>query len=230
MDNANKNCISLNKSELFAGLPNFDSEEMIASACHKEFASGEVMYFVDDPIRQVLLLTDGRVKVSQLSENGREVTLRLTVPGELISSLALVPGGTHSSSAQALRDCKVLAWDSAIFEAALDRFPGLRTNARGILERRLAELECRFIQVSTKTASPRLAYGLVHLMDQLGRKVNSHIEIDVSQEVLAQMTAMTLFQACRLLNEWKGQGVVKLRKGIVEIHSVPSLRSLCRVG
>jgi len=218
-----------NSSELFADLPSLVSEEVIAYARPKDFVSGEVMYFEGDPIKQVLLLTDGRVKESQLSVCGREVTLRLTIPGELISNLALLPGGTHSSTAQALRECKVLAWDSATFEGVLNRFPRLRSNANRILERRLAELECRFIQVSTKTATPRLAYGLVHLMDQLGRGVNSHIEIDVLQEDLAQMTAMTPFQVCLLLNEWKGQGLVKLRKGIIEIHNVPSLRGLCKV-
>jgi CRP-like cAMP-binding protein len=224
-----KKCISVNRSELFAGLPSIISKEVIACGRPKDFVSGDVMYFAGDPIEQVLLLTDGRVKKSQPSECGREVTLRLTVPGELISDLALVPGGTHSSTAQALQDCKVLVWDSATFEAALDRFPDLRTNAHRILERRVAQLESRFFQLSTKTAPPRLAYGLVHLMDQLGRRVNSHIEIDVSQEILGQMTAMTPFQVCHLLNLWKGQGLVKLRKGVIEIHSVSRVRGLRKV-
>ncbi len=104
MDNANDNCISLNKSELFAGLPSSVFKEVVASARPKDFASSDVMFFVDDPIRQVLLLTEGLVKKSQLSQGGREAILRLTVPGEVISELALVPGGTHSSTAQALQD------------------------------------------------------------------------------------------------------------------------------
>jgi CRP-like cAMP-binding protein len=228
MDKENKNCIPLNKSELFADLPSSVYEEVVASARPKDFASGDVMYFVDDPIKQVLLLTEGLVKKSQLSQGGREAIVRLTVPGEIISEVALVPRGTHSSTAQALQDCKVLAWDSAAFEAASVRFPGIRSNAHRILERRLAELESRFSVVSTKTASPRLASGLVHLMDHLGQRVNSHIEVNITQEVLAQMTAMTSFQVCHLLNLWKRQGLVQLRKAAIEIHSVPRLMALCR--
>jgi len=135
MDKENKNCSSLDKSELFAGLPSSVFKEVIASARPKDFASSDVMFFVDDPIRQVLLLTEGLVKKSQLSQGGREAILRLIVPGEVISETALVPGGTHSSTAQALQDCKVLAWDSAAFEAASVCFPGLRKNAHRILER-----------------------------------------------------------------------------------------------
>jgi CRP-like cAMP-binding protein len=228
MDSITDNCISLKNSELFAGLPSSVFKELVACARPKDFASSDVMFFVDDPIRQVLLLTEGLVKKSQLSQGGREAILRLTVPGEVISELALVSGGTHSSTAQALQDCKVLVWDSATFEAASVRFPGLRRNAHHILERRLAELEYRFCVVSTKTASPRLASGLVQLMDHLGQRVNHHIEINIKQEVLAQMTGMTSFQVCHLLNLWKVQGVVKLRKETIEIHSVPGLMDLCR--
>ncbi len=228
MDKENRNCTSLDKSELFAGLPSSVFKEVVASARPRDFASRDVMFFVDDPIRQVLLLTEGLVKKSQLTQGGREAILRLIVPGEVISETALVPGGTHSSTAQALQDCKVLAWDSATFEAASVCFPGLRKNAHRILERRLAELERRFAVVSTRKASPRLASGLVHLMDHLGQRVNSHIEINITQEVLAQMTAMTSFQVCHLLNQWKGQGLVKLRKETIEIHSVPRLMGLCR--
>lgn len=228
MEKLKKKCISVNRSELFAGLPSFVSKEVVSSARPKNFASGDVMHFAGDPIRRVLLLTDGRVKKSHLSESGREVILRLTVPGEVVSELALVPGGTHSSTAQALQDCKVLAWESATFEAALECFPNLRRNAKRILDRRLAELERRFCEVSTGTASPRLANGLVNLLGQIGHRVNGHIEIDVSQEAMGQMTAMTPSSVCRLLAMWEGHGVVKLRKEIIEVHSVPGLLELCK--
>jgi len=229
MENINKNYISLNKSELFEGLPSNVSKELAARARSNVFLSGDVMFFEGDPIKQVMLLTEGLAKKSQLSQCGQESILRLIIPGEVISEHALVPGGIHSSTAQALQDCKVLAWDSATFETISTLFPGLRANAHRILEERLAELQCRFRQVSTRTASPRLAFGLLHLMDRLGQKVNSHIEINVSQEVLGQMTAMTSFQVCNLLNHWKGQGLVKLRKKTLEIHCVPGLLELSRV-
>jgi CRP-like cAMP-binding protein len=122
----------------------------------------------------------------------------------------------------------VLAWDSATFETVIERFPVLRCNAKSILEQRLQELERRFCEVSTETVSPRLAHGLVRLLDQIGHKVNSHVEINVSQEALAQMTAMTSFSVCRLLTNWEDQGLVKLRREVIEIHSVPRLLELCK--
>jgi CRP-like cAMP-binding protein len=223
-----KKCFSVNRSELFMGVPSHVCEKVISSALPKDFVSGEVIYSVGDPIKQVLLLTDGRAKKSQSSESGREVILRLSVPGEVVSEHALMREGRHTSTALALQDCKVLAWESAAFKAALESHPDLRCNVKRILESRLAELDCRFFEVSTGTASPRLANSLVHLLDHIGQRVNGHIEINVSQEALGQMTAMTPTSVCRLLNTWKRQGLVKLRKEIIEVHSVPLLLGLCK--
>jgi CRP-like cAMP-binding protein len=225
---AKDNCSLVKKSELFAGLPSSVYESIVSSARPREFMARDAMYFAGDPIKQIFLLTEGRVKITQLSESGTEVILRLSVPGELVSELALVPGGSHSSTAHALQPCKVLAWDSANFEAAIERFPGFRSNAKGILERRLEEFERRYCEVSTETVAPRLAHSLVRLLDQIGHKVNGHVELNVSQEALAQMTAMTAFTVCRLLTSWEDQGFVKLRRETIEIHNAPRLLSLCK--
>src|SRR5947208_14290009 len=164
------------RSELFAGLSSSVCTNILSTARLMNIRSRQVIYFAGDQIEQIFMLTSGRVKITQFSERGTEVILRLCIPGELISELALVPGSRHSSTAQAAQDCEVLAWDSATFEAALERNPLLRRNAKRILDQRLEELERRFCEVSTETVAPRLAHGLARLLDQIGRQVNSHVE------------------------------------------------------
>jgi len=123
----------------------------------------------------------------------------------------------------------VLVWSAAIFEATLERFPILQRKAERIIQRRLEELENRFCEVSTQLASPRLAHALIPLTDQVGHKVNSHVEINLSQEALAQMTAMTLSTVSRLLTDWENQGMLRVRREAIEIHSFLPLLSLCKV-
>ena len=219
----------LEMSELFADLPSALCAEIIATARPRDYTCRQVMFFAGDPIKETLLLTDGRAKIMQLGESGSEVLLRFTVPGEVIGELGLGPGSKHSSTAQALQDCKVLVWGSATFEAVLERFPILQRNAERILARRLDELERRFCEVATEMASPRLAHALVRLIDQIGHKVNGRVEINVSLEALAQMTAMTTFTVSRLLTNWENQGMLRVRREAIEIHSFLPLLSLCKV-
>jgi len=220
---------SLEMSELFADLPSSDCSEIVSTARPRDYACRQVIFFAGDPITETLLLIDGRAKLTQFGESGKEVILRLIAPGDVIGELGLAPGSRHSSTAQALQDCKVLVWDAATFEATLERFPVLQRNANRILVWQLDELERRFCETATELASPRLAHALVRLLDKIGHKVNSHVEINVSQEALAQMTAMTPSTVSRLLTNWEKQGLLRVRREAIEIHSFLPLLSLCKV-
>ena len=219
----------LEMSQLFADLPSSVCTEIVSMARPRYYACRQLMYIAGDPIKETLLLTDGRAKIMQFGENGIEVILRFTAPGEVIGELGLEPRSTHCSTAQALQACKVLVWSAGTFEAALERFPTLQRNAERIIQRRLEELESRFCEVATELASPRLAHALVRLIDQIGHKVNGHVEINVSLEALGQMTAMTTFTVSRLLTDWEKQGMLRVRREAIEIHSFLRLLSLCKV-
>jgi CRP/FNR family transcriptional regulator, nitrogen oxide reductase regulator len=214
---------------LFADLPSSVRTHIVSMARPRDYICRQVMFLVGTPIKETLLLIDGRAKVTQLGESGTEVILRLTAPGEVIGELGLASGSTHCSTAQVLQPSKVLVWSAENFEVALERFPILRRNAKRILQRRLDELQSRFCEVATQMASPRLAHALIRLINQIGSKENNHVEITVSQEALAQMTAMTSFTVSRLLTDWENQGLLRVRRHAIEIHSFLPLLGLCKV-
>ena len=219
----------LETSALFADIPSSIYTDIVNMARPRDYIRRQVMFLAGTQIKETLLLTDGRAKVTRLGESGAEVILRLTAPGEVIGGLGLVSGGIHSSTARALQSCRVLVWGAETFELALKRFPVLGRNAERILERRLVELQSSFCEVAAQMASPRLAHALIRLINQIGSKVNNHVEINVSQEALAQMTAMTSFTVSRLLTDWENQGLLKVRRHAIEIHSFLPLMGLCKV-
>jgi CRP-like cAMP-binding protein len=216
-------------SELFLGISSAEVEDMVGSARTLEFMTGDVIHSAGDPAKHVLLLIEGRTKKSQCSGNGQEVILRLGVPGELISEPISSRKSRHTSTLLALQHCQVLAWRVATFNASVERFPGLQKNVEAILLSRLGELSQRFCEISTTATSPRLAIGLIGLVDRIGERVDEHIELRVSQETLGQMTGMTLNSVWSVLSSLKDQGIVKLRRGIVEIHNLPHLSNCAEV-
>lgn len=213
--------------DLFRGLPEHICRGILSSAYRRDIPSGDILFRAGDPKRTIYLLTEGRVKITQVSKNGSEVILWLNIPGQIIGSLSLMAGGAHSSTAEAMQDCQVLIWDSAIFEASLERHPLFLRNVQHVITRQLSELSCRIREVSTETVLPRLARGLVRLTGQIGRQVHDTFELDVTQEALAQMTAMTFYTANRQLSEWEEQGLVVRRKCTIVIRDLPALKRLC---
>jgi CRP-like cAMP-binding protein len=88
------------KAELFEDLDKYICAYMASAALPRHCARGDVIFVAGDVIREVPLLTEGRVKLMLFSEEGAEVIIRLCVPGEVIYPLAVVPEDTYFSTAE----------------------------------------------------------------------------------------------------------------------------------
>ena len=219
---------SVQHFEAFADLSMADCIALIAGAQERQFGRRHTIFLEGDPVRHVVLLLSGSLKITQLGSNGQEVILRLTGPGDVLGRVGRREDAEHFSSAQALQPSSALVWETQRFEAFLDRLPILRRNMTLLLERHLNELEIRFREVSTERVAPRLSSLLVRLLGQVGRRAESHVEIALSRRELAQLTGTTLFTVSRLLCQWEAQGIVSARRETVLVHNVLRLQELSR--
>lgn len=222
----NQKVLLAQRSPLLAGLSVPDCATVVAGSHERHFLRRETIFVEGDPMRQVLLLLSGCVKLTQFGQSGSEVILRLTGPGEMIGALALCSTGDHCSSAQALEPSSALTWEAGAFEAFSERFPVLRRNSVRILQERLREMDQRFREISTEKVAPRLSSQLVRLFSQVGKRVNGHLEISLSREELAQLTGTTLFTVSRLLCQWESRGIVNARRESVMVLDLPALTKL----
>jgi CRP-like cAMP-binding protein len=69
------------KFALFADVGSSDCDAIISSAREKRFARRETIFSEGDPVRYVIMLISGLVKVIQTGPNGNEVILRLNGGG-----------------------------------------------------------------------------------------------------------------------------------------------------
>jgi CRP-like cAMP-binding protein len=226
MADMNQRIALLEKAELFEGLDSSIFAYMASTALPRHYARGDVIFIAGDAIREVLLLTEGRVKLMLFSEEGIEVIVRLCAPGEVIYPPAMVPEEIYFSTAETLQECRLLAWDARTFDAAQERFPALRINSKRVLERQVRELELRFREACTKKVSPRLALGVLHLVNQIGHPANGHVQIDLTRESLAQLTAMNAATVSRVLARWEKIGIVRLRRNGLDVRDVSGLSDL----
>ena len=217
---------SVQRFALFSGIPLADCIKIVSSAQEKHFSRRQTIFFEGDPIRHIVFLLSGCVKVTQFGPSGQEVILRLNGPGEMVGMLGLHAKGNHSSTARTVQVAAALVWDAGAFEAVSERYPLLRRNTARVLEQRLHELEERFREISTEKVSPRLSSELVRLLTQVGKRVNDEVEIGLSREELAQLTGTTLFTVSRLLSQWELQGIVSARREMVLVRDVQALMAL----
>jgi CRP-like cAMP-binding protein len=211
---------------LFSGISSADCLKIVSAAHQRDFARRQTMFCEGDPVGQILLLTSGCAKITQIGQNGTEVILRLNGPGEVVGVFRGCSGDNHRSTARSLQLSAALVWEASDFESLMERFPSLRRNTVRILGERLLELEERFREVCTEKVAPRLSSQIIRLSDHVGRHVNGSVEISLSREELAQLTGTTLFTVSRLLSEWQQQGILVTGRKVVSIRNLQALTEL----
>lgn len=228
---ANGNAVK-HRADLVHGFPLFsnvsliDCREIVSAADETEFQRRQTIYCEGDPIRQILLLTSGCVKITQVGLSGAEVILRLVGPRDVVGAVGGGARVNHCSTARALRSSTALVWHADVFEDILHQFPTLRRNTARILDQRLQEIEERFREVSTERVAPRLSSQIARLLHQVGQYVNGTIDISLSREELAQLTGTTLFTVSRLLSDWEQRGIVRTRREGLTVCKLQALVEL----
>src|ERR1700687_520653 len=123
--------------ELFRDLSVSECGEIAKLAREKFVLRGEAIFLEADPVHFVYAVASGRVKTFRSNRVGKLVILHLHGPGEVVDGLELSAGSSHSFTAQAMSQCRILTWDIRMFEAFVRRCPSLQRNAARLLARRL---------------------------------------------------------------------------------------------
>jgi CRP-like cAMP-binding protein len=210
-------------SALFAGLSQQECMEIASCARARSFARDELLFMQGQPVRHLVLIQSGSVKLSQLSPNGNEVILWMNGSGDTVGVPADSEACNHTCSARAMEKCKALVWEYNKLQNLLAEYPVIRKNISQILSNRLSELEERFREVATEKVAKRVALALLRLLKQVGKQSQGGIEILLSREELAQMTGTTLFTISRLLSKWGEQGFVLPRREAVVVRDARRL-------
>jgi CRP/FNR family transcriptional regulator, nitrogen oxide reductase regulator len=215
--------------EVFSDISPENCATIVAGADERRFWQRHTVFFEGDPARHVILLLSGCLKVTQLGANGQEVILRLNGSGDILGGIGRSSDSELFTTARTIQPSAMLVWETDRFETLLGQFPVLRRNITHVLESQLNELEVRFREVSTEKVGPRLCSLLLRLLNQVGKRADSHVEISLSRRELAQLTGTTLFTVSRLLCQWETQGIVSARREAVLIRDVAALTGLSRV-
>jgi CRP-like cAMP-binding protein len=211
---------------LFANISPPDCASVVSAAQERQFSRRQTIFAEAEPANQIWLLTSGCAKVTQFTQSGGEVILRLNGPGELMGMFGGSSEGTYPSTASAVKVSTTLVWDAPVFEAMLERSSALRRNLARILSERLREMEERFREISTERVASRLSSQLVRLHGTIGSHQLDGVELTLSQHELAQLIGTTLFTVSRQLAQWEQRGILRTRREAVLICDLPALMDL----
>lgn len=217
----------LENFNLFKGMPMEAIEKVATMASMKKPEKGQHIYFPDDPSTTIYFLKKGKVKISSMSDSGRENIKSILSPGELFGELALTDEGVRSDSAIAMDDeVMICALSLTDMEDMMKANPSLGMRITKIIGFRLKKMERRLEGLIFKDARTRIVDFLKELAEENGVEVGAEIMVKhhLTHQDIANLTASSRQTVTTVLNELRTNNLIYFERKKFLIRNLEELK------
>jgi CRP/FNR family transcriptional regulator, cyclic AMP receptor protein len=214
---------------LFGKLCPNEIDALISYARVERYRAGREIFAKGSPGQSLMAVLRGSVKISSLSDSGKEIVFRIFNAGEIFGELAMLDGEARSADATALTDCELLVLNRRDLLPVLQNRVDLCVMLLKILCRRLRATTEQVEDIMFRHLESRVAKALVQLAESnsLHFGVRSpSVELHVPQRELGNMAGGSRESVNKQLQIWCHQGLIKLSKGSIMIPDIEAIRSL----
>ncbi len=188
-----------------AGLP--------ADGIRRGFARGEIISRQGEPTACAYVIEAGCVRLSAVSEDGREVVVALLGAGELFGEVALEGGGPSPVEARAVEDSVLLALSADRLHDAIARDHRVAIELVGAIARRLRRSSETLRDTLLHDVATRVSRRLCELARDHGAPAADGVAVrlPLTQEDLAMMVGASRETVNRSLAALASRGLVRTR-------------------
>jgi CRP/FNR family cyclic AMP-dependent transcriptional regulator len=182
---------------------------------HAIFAQG-------DPADAVFYIQQGKVKLTVVSQAGKEATIGILGDGDFFGEGALAGQPLRMGSAAAMTECKLMRIEKKAMMGALHREHAFSDMFVAYLLARNIRYEEDLVDQLFNSSEKRLARILL-LVAQFGKEGMPQTVVPrISQETLAEMVGTTRSRVSFFMNRFRKMGFINYaggEKGGLQVHS-----------
>jgi CRP/FNR family transcriptional regulator len=218
----------LNKISMFNTLSDSDVKEVRKYLITENFRKKEFIFAEGDPPDWLYIVVQGKVKITRISHEGKEIILEIIPPMDIFGAVAVIRGFPYPANAVAMEDTQVIKISKSHLMAILDRFPSAMYCMVQSLGDRIRGSHDTLKSIALEKVSSRIASLLLKLSEQTGKDAAGGIAIDLrlTKQDIAEMVGTTVETAIRTMSRFKKQGVIAERAGRIIIKDPERLKSL----
>jgi CRP-like cAMP-binding protein len=211
-------------ADVFRGMPVRDVNVILKAARPIRFGAGSLVFKQGEEGNCFYMLWQGRGRYWYLTPNGKKLISIWIVPGYVVGGAAILRRpAKYLINMETTQDSLFLTWDTTAIRALAKRFPALVENLFYIAVRIIDWYVAAHAALASQTAQERLAHLLAHMGPFIGERTKNGLELDVSNEELADCVVLTVPTVSRMMSAWEKNGVVTKRRGKLVLHSLDRL-------
>jgi len=188
----------------------------------------QVVYLPGDPGRSVYFVNGGRVKISKVTRDGKELTLAYRGPGELFGEIALIEGGPREEMAEAMENALLTEMERGDFERLIQTQPLLGLRLARLLTQRRRDIENKIENLVFKDVNAKLAELLLRLANDYGvdHERGTLVALKITHKEMANLIGSTRETVSLTLSQFKRRGLIRTEGRKVIIADREGLRAL----
>lgn len=185
---------------------------------------GEFVYMPGDKANSVFFLNKGRIKLSVLSDSGKEIAIDIIQAGEMFGEFALIDESIRSNMTQALDDVTVLVFNNQDFVGLLKSQSNLALNYIRMVGDRRRRMEKKLSDITSKEVPARVC-GLLHELSAHAPAGGGHQSlIPLMHQDVASLIGASRQTTTSILNDLMRRGFIELGRGWIRIKSLTDLQ------
>ncbi len=217
---------------LLKGISGADLDEVVNAGFPKILHPKSVLFRQGDLATMFFMVNHGRLKLSMMNEQGREVILRYISSGELTAAVAVLKGRNYPVTAVSVGKSELIGWDKPTLLRLMAKFSPIAVNMLNVVLERLDDLQNRYMELSTEQVKQRIARTLLRLMQRAGLKTPEGIQISIplTRQDIADYSGTTLYTVSRTLSIWEKKDWIRSGRETIVITNPHALVAFSETG
>lgn len=197
---------------LFAGLEDEDLESLIAVANRRKYPKDGVIFFENDVGDALFMILSGRIKVTILSDDGREIILAMLSDADFFGEMSLLDNEPRSATAIALQETELVVLHQRDFLTIVEKRPRVLINLLSVLSARLRKANQQIGNLALHDVYGRVARILLEMASEDGtRQPDGRVTFRrPTHQEIANMIGATRETVSRMISDLHRQGYIEI--------------------
>jgi len=211
---------------IFTDLTDSDLTKIASKMVPRVYEKGQMILLEESTGETFFIITQGAVKVTRLSANGREVILAILGESDFFGEMSLLDGEGRSANIVANEDAKVLTLSRSDFLDCLESYPKIAIALLEELAIRLRKSDQQIESLSLSDSEHRIGITLIRLAGELGTIKQGHVTIKnlPYQQDIANMAGTSRETVSRTLKLLEDKKLVRRENRNLTIYNFDAFR------
>jgi CRP-like cAMP-binding protein len=201
----------LKEFDLFLGLDDSQLDEILRYCTKRKYTRDSMIVIEEEAGTNLFLIIDGKVKISRISDEGREVILSILGEDDFFGEMSVIDGSTRSANVTAIQDTELFVITRDNFLSLIYKIPQIAINLLDELVARLRRSDQQIKALSLQDAVGKVASAILRIAENEGIMKSNEVHIDKmpSQQDLANMAGTSRETISRVLKSLSNEGYIK---------------------